>query len=257
MRQAALFALSIISAAAQFITPVPAVMPSWLTPYPGVSPETRQAGKGVESTYLAPSPAHDVLAHFRTLFASAGVPFEPSPAGHGFLIRAAAPECDLAIDISRWEPNTRVKVTCSPRLASTQHILDEHDAARSERARNDPMKKFDNPVYPEPKPAHAPLSWPSWLVRVDGARLPIEKVSGQLRSSFLSGPSREDIQYFYANLLASHGYRMTQGASAMPEKFGSWVLGTAKSDSDLGRNTSIWVKIKPAGQNFTVELTLQ
>ena len=257
MRRAAIFALSIISAAAQFVTPVPAVMPSWLVPYPGASPQTREVGKGVESTYLVPAAAHEVLAHFRTLFASAGVPFKPSPAGHGFLIRAAAPECDLAIHISRWEPNTQVKIACSPRFASTQRIVDEQAAARSARAQNDPMKKFDNPVYPEPKPAQSPLSWPSWLVRVDGAKLPIERFSGQLRSSFLSGPPQEGIQYFYANLLASHGYRVTQGASAVPEQFGSWVQANAKPDPELGRNISIWVKIKPAGQNFTVELSLQ
>jgi len=257
MRRAAVFALSMVSAAAQFVTPVPAVMPAWLTPYPGVSPQTRQAGKGVESIYLVPATAHDVLAHFRSLFASAGVQFEPSPAGHGFLIRAAAPECDLAIDISRWEPNTQVKINCSPRLASTQQILDEHAAARSALARNDPMKTFDNPVYPVPKPTLSPLSWPTWLVRVDGARLPVERFSGQLRSSFLSAPAREDIQYFYANLLALHGYRVTQGTSAVPEKFGSWVQGNISPDPELGRKISVWVKIKPAGQNFTVELSLQ
>jgi hypothetical protein len=86
MRRGVIFALSIVSAAAQFVTPVPAMMPS-----------------------------RDVLAHFQTLFASAGVPFEPWPAGHGFLIRAAAPECDLATEISRWEPNSDARSIRRPR----------------------------------------------------------------------------------------------------------------------------------------------
>jgi hypothetical protein len=92
---------------------------------------------------------------------------------------------------------------------------------------------------------------------VDGARLPVEKLAGQLKSSFTSQPTREAIQAFYANLLSSHNYRVTQGLAAAPEKFGSWVHASATPDSQLGRNVVISIKIKPVGQNFTVELTLQ
>jgi hypothetical protein len=250
-------ALSMSCAAAQFVTPVPAVMPAWLVPYPGASAQNRQILNTVESTYTIAGPPRDILAHFRTLFASAGLPFQPDAMGYGFLIRATAPECDLDISIRRRDPDTWTKVTCSPRLAANERMANLRAQQRSENAQSDPMKKFDTPVYPQPKAAVAPLAWPSWLLRVDGARLSVEKLPGQLRSSFTSSPTREGIQAFYADVLNAHNYRVTQGLAAVPEKFGSWVQGTADPDHELGRRVVIWVKIRPVGQNFTVDLALQ
>jgi hypothetical protein len=257
MRLLLISALSIGCAAAQFVTPVPAVMPSWLAPYPGAFAPNKQMGNGVETSYTVAAAPRDVLTHFRTLFTSAGLPFEPSPLGYGFLIHEAAPECDLSISISRRDPNTAVKVTCSPRLASTERIANQQAQSRAERSHDDPMKKYDSPVYPEPKAPQAALRWPSWLVRTDGAKLTVEKFSGQLRSNFISSPTREGIQYFYAELLRSHGYRVKEGLAAVPEQFGSWVQANADPDNELGRRVSIWIKIKPAGGNFTVELSVQ
>jgi hypothetical protein len=249
------FALSTVCASAQFVTPVPSVMPSWLEPYPGASVQVRRVGNTAESSYTTAAPARDVLAHFRTLFASAGVAFEPSPAGFGFLIRAAIPECDLDIVISR-DPDTKVKVTCSPRLASTERILDRQARERAAQSQNDPMKRFDTPVYPQARAPQPPLVWPSWLVRVDGDRLAVKTFPGQLKSSFLSSSPREAIQAFYADLLSSQGYRVTQGLAAVPEQFGSFVEATADPDGQLHRRV-IRVKIRPAGPNFTVEISLQ
>lgn len=236
-------------------------MPAWMVPYPGAVAQSRQMGNTAESTYTVAAPARDVLAHFRSLFASAGQPFQPDAMGYGFFILAAVPECDLSISIQRVEqdtsiPNTRVKVTCSPRLSGTQRILDEHEQARARMAQNDGMKKFDSPVYPEPKPPAPPLAWPAWLVRVDGAKLDVQRLPGQLKSSFLSAPAREAIQAFYADLLSAHGYRVTQSAAAAPQQFGSWVMGTAAMDGQSLRRV-IRVNIKPSGPNFTVELSLQ
>jgi hypothetical protein len=243
-------------AAAQFLTPVPAVMPYWMAPYPGASPQNRQAGNTAESTYSVAAPPHDILSHFRSLFASAGLPFEPDPMGGGFVIRAAAPECDLDISIRRRDSDAMVKVTCSPRLEANERMSNLRAQQRADHSQNDGMKKFDTPVYPQPKAAAAPLTWPSWLVRVDGAKLPVEKFPGQLKSSFTSSPTREGIQAFYAGLLSAHNYRVTQGVSPAAQ-FGSWVQATANPDAELRRKIVIWVKIKPAGENFTVELTLQ
>ena len=256
MKRFSILAWFATCAAAQFVTPVPAVMPAWVAPYPGASPQNRQTGNAVESTYTIAAAPHDVLSHFRTLFASANLPFQPDPMGHGFLIRAAAPECDLDISIRRREPDTMVKVSCTPRLAANERMASQQAQQRAEHAQSDPMKKFDSPVYPEPKAPAAPLTWPSWLVRVDGAKLSVEKFPGQLRSSFTSSPTREGIQAFYAGLLQSHNYRVTQGLAAVPEKFGSWVQGSAGPESE-GRRTVIWIKIKPAAENFTVELSMQ
>jgi hypothetical protein len=176
--------------------------------------------------------------------------------GGGFLIRAAAPECDLDISIRRRDADTAVKVNCSPRLAANEQMANLHAQQRAAQDQNDGMKKFDTPVYPRPK-AGSPLTWPNWLVRVDGATLMVERFPGQLKSTFTSSPTREAIQAFYADLFNSHNYRVTQGVSPAAEQFGSWVQASASPDTKLGRNVVIWVKIRPAGENFTVELTLQ
>jgi len=39
------------------------------------------------------------------------------------------------------------------------------------------------------------------------------------------------------------------------QKFGSWLQAT--TDLENGRRSVIWIKIRPAGENFDVELTLQ
>jgi hypothetical protein len=250
-----IYALSMACAAAQFVTPVPSVMPGWVVPYPGASAQDRKVLSSVESTYAVAVAPRDVLSHFRTLFASARLPFQPDAMGGGFLIRAAAPECDLEVSIRRRDSDTTVKVNCSPRLAANEQMANEHARIRAAQDKTDPMKKFDTPVYPEPKGPVAPLIWPSWLVRVDGARLTVEKLAGQLKSTFTSSPTREAIQAFYAGLLSSHNYRVTQGVSPAAQKFGSWLQAT--TDLENGRRSVIWIKIRPAGENFDVELTLQ
>ncbi|HEY1755600.1 MAG TPA: hypothetical protein VGG72_09415 [Bryobacteraceae bacterium] len=259
MRRALISLLSMAGAAvcasAQFVTPVPSAMPAWMVPYPGAAAQNRRILNAVEASYTVAVAPHDVLAHFRTLFAAAGLPFEPDPLGGGFLLRAAAPECDLDISIRRRDSDTEVKVTCSPRLAANDQMARLRAQEKAAQAAGDGMKKFDTPVYPQPKAPLPPLTWPSWLVRVDGARLLVEKSPGRLSTSFVSRPTREAIQYFYATLLSSHGYRVAQGLAAAPEKFGSWVQGTG--DADDGRRLVIWVKIRPSGQDFAVELSLQ
>ena len=177
--------------------------------------------------------------------------------GGGFLIRSAAPECDIEVSIRRRDSNSEVKVTCSPRLAANEYMANLHAQERAAQAQSDPMKKFDTPVYPQPKAPLPALAWPGWLVRVDGAALAVSKSAGRLSSSFVSAPTRDAIQAFYAGLLALHRYRVTQGLAAAPEQFGSWVQATADPDSQLGRRVVVWVKIRPAGNDFNVELTLQ
>jgi len=242
-------------AMSQIPHPVPPVWPSWVVPYPGASARTRQSSALIESTYTTPAPPHDVLSHYRQLFAAAGVRFDPAAAG-GFIIRAPLPECDLSINIRPRDSDTEVRVTCAAKFASTDRIRAQHEATEAERRLNDPMKKYDTPVYPKPDTT-PPLRWPPWLVRVDGAKLPVEKFPGQMRSHFVSQPSRDAIQAFYANLLAAHGYRVVQRLAAVPEKFGSWVEATADPDNDQRRKVVICVQIRPAGQNFSVELSVQ
>lgn len=257
MRRWVVFVFSIACAAAQFVTPVPSVMPDWMVPYPGVSAQNRQVRNRVESSYTVAAAARDVLSHFRNLFASAGLPFEPDAMGGGFVIRAHAAECDLDISIRRGDPDTAVKVTCSPRLEANERMANLRAEQRAEHAQSDPMKKFDTPVYPQPKPPQRALAWPSWLVRVDGAALPVERSNVRLKSTFTSQPTRDAIQAYYAELFRSHDYHVAQSVAAAPDQFGCWVQASARPDPELGRNVVIWVHIRPAGQNFAVEITVQ
>src|SRR5260370_14185042 len=95
--------------------------------------------------------------HFRQLFATAALPFQPSAAGNGFLIRAAPQECDLFIRIRRMDAGTAVQVTCTagPGRDQTRRALEP--AEESHRGRIDSMEKYDRPVYPQPTPPIPPL----------------------------------------------------------------------------------------------------
>jgi len=257
-------ALALACAAAQAGAQAAPAMPAWLVPYPGTSAETKQLSDGVEASYSAAASPRDVIAWFGKVFAEKGLKFEPLPTGDGYFVRADAPECGLAVSIRARSgrptlddpPDTAVKVTCTAKGTANQGTVWQtvkdppvHDTTTA-------MKKFDKPVYPDAK-ASAALRWPSWLVAVDGGRLPVERLSGQLKSSFAAAPPRYAIEVFYADLLDAHGYRVNRSPANSPVVFGSWVQGTADPDPELGRKSVIWVKIKPAGQAFQVEITAQ
>ena len=239
-------------------------MPSWLVPYPGATAETKQLSDGVEVSYFAAATPPEVIAWFKKVFAENGLKIEPMPTGDGYFARVDAPECGLAVSIRARAghsslddpPETAVKVTCEEKApvgtgAAWQSVKDP-----PVRETTDVMKKFDKPVYPDAKAAAA-LRWPSWLVAVDGGRLPVERFSGLLKSSFAAAPPRYATEVFYADLLDAHGYRVNKSPGNSPAVFGSWVEGTADPDAEMGRKTVIWVKIKPAGQAFHVEITVQ
>jgi hypothetical protein len=235
----------LIALAPSILAAAPPMIPAWLAPYPGASPQTRESPVLLESSYSVSAPVHEVTAYYRNLFDSAGLAFEKSTFGYGLTISAAPPECDLSISIRRRDAGSEVRVTCAMKMPGTERIREQRATAEAERqSRGDPMKRFDNPVYSEQT---APV-WPSWLVRVDGAALEYRKAAGRLVSTFASQPTREAIAAFYSALLTAHGYRMSGG--------GSWLVATARPDLDLGRNTTIWVKVKPAGSLLTVELSV-
>ena len=243
---------------------VPPQIPAWLVHYPGTSAETKLLRDGSETSYSAVGTSGEAIAYFKRLFAENGLKFEPMPTGDGYFARTDAPECILTVLIRTSEshtdddgpPDTAIKVTCTAREtanhgAAWQVVKDPpvHDTTEV-------MKKFDKPVYPDAKAAAA-LKWPSWLVGVDGTRLRFQTLSGQLKSSFPAAPPRYAIEVFYADLLDSHGYRVNKSLSNSPAVFGSWLEGIVDPDAELGRRTVIRINIKPIGQNFDIEITVQ
>jgi hypothetical protein len=240
-------------------------MPAWLTPYPGVDEQTRRLGPLVESNYTAAAPPRDVLSHFRRLFAAAGQPFQPSAAGNGFMISSALPECDLFIRIRRMEAGTAVQVTCTdgPGREQAQRTLAQ--AEQSHHSHIDAMEKYDRPVYPPPKrpaPPMPPLTWPSWLLRIDGQPLDVQKgIDGvmmhYLKSSFLCALPRNDIQTYYADLLNSNGYPVYLRSLAItPKNRKAWVEGARYLEGRAGRRFVIRIDFTPSDDMVTVDLRM-
>jgi len=230
-------------------------MPAWLVPYSGVTAENRQTVSGAEAAYTADAPVQEVLGHYRRLVLQRGLAFKPNDTGDGFFVRVAAAECDLAISIRARDAETAVKVTCSPKMALDERLvqLPAHETGPSKETTG--MKKFDKPVYPGE--VLAGIIWPSWLVRVDGAKLAARGEYGHLKSTFEAAPPRGDIETFYEKLLDLHGYRVMKGSAAAADKNGNWVQATADPDAQIGHKVVIWVKVKPAGADFDVEITVQ
>jgi hypothetical protein len=239
-------------------------MPAWLSAYPGTDEQTRSLGPLVESSYTAAAPPRDVLSHFRQLFKTAGLPFQPSAAGNGFMIRAAPPECDLFIRIRRMDDGTAVQVTCTstPGREQAQRTLAQAEESHHDRINS--MEKFDRPVYPQPKRAvpMPPLAWPSWLLRIDGERLDVQKgVDGvmmhYLKSSFLCALPRNDIQTYYADLLNSNGYPVyLRSLASTPKDRKAWVEGAQPLEGRAGRRFVIRIDLTPANDLVTVELRM-
>jgi hypothetical protein len=239
-------------------------MPAWISVYPGATEQTRGLGPLVESTYTAAAPPRDVLSHFRKLFAAAGLPFQPGAAGNGFMIRAAPPECDLFIRIRRMEDGTAVQVTCTagPGREQAQRALAH--AQDSHRGHIDAMEKYDRPVYPQPKRSvpMPPLTWPSWLLRIDGERLEVQTgVDGvmmhYLKSSYLCALPRNDIQTYYADLLNSNGYPVyLRSLASTPKNRKAWVEGAQSLEGRAGRRFVIRIDLTPADELVTVDLRM-
>jgi hypothetical protein len=179
-------------------------IPSWLESYPGVTADTKTFAAMAQSTYTAPVKPDAVRDHYRKLFEAQNLPFQPGFDGIGVVIRGAAPECDLLINIRAQDAGTLVRVSCAakspnyvavPGGASTTKVAPGKLSAKSQ-AEFDRMvaegserhKKLveDLGIHPVYKDAPAPpLEWPKWLVHVRGAKLAIVKGVDQSHCDYL------------------------------------------------------------------------
>src|SRR5437879_6097984 len=109
-----LFAACTLAAAQQPDSRHPAPsMPSWLVSYPGVTPDVQKGAGIVQTSYTTPAKPAEVVEHYRKLFESAGLRFQPNPDGMGTVIRGAASECDLLIVIHQESAGTFVDLSCT------------------------------------------------------------------------------------------------------------------------------------------------
>jgi hypothetical protein len=230
------------------------VMPAWLTPYPGATPQSKRTDTTVESSYSVTAVPNDVLAHFQKVFDGQGVPFDSIGAPEGYYLHAEAPECNLEISMVRGGDHTAVKVTCTSKAPMVQRMVVVPVGGKDDEQPANPMKKSDKPVAPGAKPA---LAWPDWLVRVDGAKAPVQKLSGQLKSTFTAAPPRHDIESFYMDLLNAHDYQVRENLPMGSDDVGNWLEGTSEPDPKTKHKTVIRIKMRPAGQRLTVDITLE
>jgi hypothetical protein len=206
-----------------------------------------------------------VLSHFRQLFATAGLPFQPSAAGNGFMIRAAPPECDLFIRIRRMDTGTAVQLTCTngPGRDAAQRAREQCE--ESHRGRIDSMEKYDRPVYPPQngprrrcrrlpgRPGCRASMARAWMFRrvVDGV------MKHYLKSSFECALPRNDVQTYYADLLNSNGYPVyLRSLASTPKDRKAWVEGAQYLEGRAGRRFVIRIDLTPADDLLTVDLRM-
>jgi hypothetical protein len=256
MKRLLVSVLALTCAAGELAAQGAPLMPAWIVPFPGASAQSKARDNAVESSYQAAALPKDVLAHFQKLFDDQGIPIDSIAAPEGFYLHAEAQECNLDISIVRAGGNTTVKVTCAAKSVNVQRVVTEPVQDKPEEAPGNPMKKFDKPVAPGAKTPVA-LSWPSWLVRVDGAKLAAQKVAGELKSSFTAEGPRRDLEAFYTDLLDTNNYTVTKTLPTTADEYGSSLLGSSEPEAKTGKRTVIRVRIKPEAENFHVEITMQ
>lgn len=209
--------------------------PGWLVPFPGAQPEETRSEASVRTQYATPAKPAEVIAHYQKLLAGAGLAAAANADGLGTSIRAAAPECDLLIQVREAGGGTLVRTACSARVAASNAlpavtgVPSRRNASVRERAQAwhgarerdpDAMKKYDQPVYPPHKKLDIwdesttpPLEWPAWLVYMPGAsrgltvteRADKNDKRPYLHSSFTTSAPMTQVHEFYRALFTANG----------------------------------------------------
>jgi hypothetical protein len=205
-------------------------LPPWLESYPGAIPAVRSGDSLVESSYTIAAQPEDIMRHYRTLFESAGVPFQPNPDGIGTTIRASAPECDLLIQIRTRQEGSFVDVNCSSKTQSAAPSLPVNVKVTTSRPQAPSTTSPPHPLTADelmeqhhkralemglhrvhPDAPAPPLVWPSWLVQVGGAPLRTERgvdfeKDAMLKARYTTNLPMTEIYRFYRDLLNAHEY---------------------------------------------------
>lgn len=260
-------------------------LPAWLLNYPGAEARTQTTPGLVESTYQTAANPGEVVAHYRKLFETAQLSFQPGFDGMGTAVRGTAPEGDLLIQIRQQGKGTWVRVDLTARSAAfvaipapavtrptpatfaetaaqprenTRKALENADEAHRKRLLE--MEKYDQPMRPARRPPPPPLVWPAWLVRSDGAPLQFQKGVDEvglkiLKSSYATNTDRSGISAFYAGLLNSNGFRV--GMRSGDDWFRNRRAWLDSSDHALGEpGIDIHVDIAPLGGGFQVDVSM-
>lgn len=136
-------------------------LPPWLVPFPGASVTSRTVAGREEAAYVAGATVEEVLAHYRPLFAKAGVGFAPGGDGIGTVLRATASGCDLLLQIRERTGGAGVMARCSAGRSAVRSAV----AVASRPPDKLDVSTYDRPVYPKGRiTGDAPaLHWPEWF----------------------------------------------------------------------------------------------
>jgi hypothetical protein len=243
----------------------------------------------LESTYTTAAKPAQVVEHYRGLFETAGLRFQPNADGIGSVIRADAAECDLLILIRERAPGTFVDVNCaakSQRQPASNGKSVEIIAPPSSRARPLQSARRPQPTAEEMQESHArrvaelgihptyhdapapPLAWPSWLVHIKGAEIRPQQGIDDSRDAYLkvryiSNLPMTTIYNFYEDLLNANEYRVHtsrlstgQTISGVVQNAWGYVEGTNYPDGAPGPRTVIKVSFSRSKLNdpITVEM---
>jgi hypothetical protein len=59
------------------------------------------------------------------------------------------------------------------------------------------------------------------------------------------------------DLLNGHGFAVSENLPSGLDDYGNWLEGTSDPNPKTKRSTVIQIRMKPAGQKFSVEITVQ
>lgn len=179
------------------------------------------------------------------------------------------PHTTIRIDFSRFVLNgpirVSIKVTAHPYITYGHEITHRHNlpplphprhseaqekADEWERKSTERMEKYDKPVAPQPRPA---VSWPAWLVHIEGQPLRAQKQSSSMISaSYTTNMDSDSIRAYYADLLSYNGYSVdpiytssSRIHSNSPSSHMGSVKGVSYPNGSPGPRIEILVQFRP------------
>jgi len=199
---------------------------------------------------------------------------------------------NIRIDFSRFVLNgpirVSIKVTAHPYVTYGREITHRHSlpplprpstpsrlqevADDFERKSTEHMQKYDQPVAPRKGPPVPGLSWPSWLVHIEGQPLRMQKnVNNSSRTAFTSSYTTnmdsDSIRAYYADLLTYNGYsvdpiytNVQRVRSNSPASHMGSVKGVSYPSGNPGPRIEILVQFRPVdmrGSNLPMKVDLR
>ena len=262
--------------------------PAWLANYPGVNAETRNFAAMAQSTYTTPAKPDAVSDHYRKLFETQNLPFQPGSDGVGTVIRAAAADYDLLITIRAQDAGTLVRVSCAAKTPEYVAVpgsdpaltvsrgrpalisREEHNRTMADALERHKKLMAERATRPVDHDAPAPpLEWPAWLTSSGMAKLQTERGvdpsrHDYLKGSFVTKAPMTQVYEFYKDLLETHGYPVHNAGlsaghtmSGVMQNASANVEGTNYPPGSPGPRTVIHVSLERNYLNEPIKVVIK